>query len=190
MNILKWFNDNHPKKYKEKSYEDFQKDLLKHPIFNELETWEEIKVHNLDIDDMAKKRMADCYLSILFEEISKTLTNIVKNYEHYTENTSEIFSDLVNTTIVVRRIAASKGVPNIFLVKFTDRLYKDIQVITNTINELKQTNMYETPNDRMISFLDVGLMYIRLSVITLEDTINGMNGKLHAALSGSIFDKE
>ena len=81
------------------------------------------------------------------------------------------------------------GVPPLFMDQYEPSTYSVISIIINVIIEIHRYRMYTTTYDEVCSILDICLIYIRINIDLAENLINEMNGELHHALVGSVFDQ-
>ena len=65
-----------------------------------------------------------------------------------------------------------------------------MSITINTVIEIHQNQLYNSLEEEMSAYLDIVLMSMRMTLETLEDLINSMNGELHHALVGSVFDTD
>jgi hypothetical protein len=95
---------------------------------------------------------------------------------------------IIETINDVRKTAIAGGVPEIFLDKFNNYLYDQTKILDSTCKDLDRFEYYNNPLARATFRLDLEFMTIRNITAGVESEINEMNGELHAALEGSIFD--
>lgn len=177
--------DNNP----EMDDEEFVKTLLSHPIFTELREWDEYRIKILDIDDPIKQNMARHYLGLLFGELRETVKKMVVEHETYLDDTIALNNLLTDTINNVSRTALADGVPEIFLDKFTNYLYTQTRILDSTYKDLDRFKYYNNQIARATFRLDLEFLTIRNITSEVESVINEMNGVLHNALEGSVFDK-
>ena len=162
--------------------------LLRHPIFTELREWHEYRTKVLSIDDNIKRNMAKYYLELLFDNLREAMKKIVSEHDKYL-NDSIAFNNLIIDTInQVRQISVQHGVPEIFLNKFTNYLYTQTKILDSTYRDLDKFEFYRTKIARATVRLDLEFLTIRNITSEVEMVINDMNGELHLALEGSLFD--
>ena len=171
------------------SHEEGVKVLLSHPAIEELRDWSEYRCRVLDINDQVKKRMAECYLSTLFKKVRELIIYVINHYEDFTDDTTKLNNLIIDAINDVKSESVSNGVPPIFLDRFTNYLYKQARILSLSFKDLDKFQYYKNPITKATFRLDLGFMLIRCVTCELEDLINGMNGELHSALEGSVFDR-
>lgn len=162
--------------------------LEKHPLMIELKEWKEYRVKVLNIDDTIKRKMASYYLERLFSGLYDAIHMAIVEHETYLDNTVALNNLLISTMTNVGVEAHANGVPEIFLDKFTSYLYTQNKILDSTYKDLDRYEYYNNPLKRASFRLDLGFLMIRSITSEVETVINGMNGELHAALEGSLFD--
>jgi hypothetical protein len=168
---------------------EFVSTLMNHPIFTELREWEEYRTKILDIDDPVKRNMAKYYLGLFFKEFRKAVETSVKEHQKYLDDTIALNNLIIETINDVRQTALGSGVPEVFLDKFTNYLYTQTKILDSTCKDLDRFEYYNNPLARATFRLDLEFMAIRNITSEVESIINNMNGELHAALMGSVFDE-
>lgn len=163
--------------------------LLKHPLFEELHAWSNFHSKVIDIKDPLKRNMAEYYLGLLTQRLYESIYNVVENYNIYINGTIDVNKVLIDTIEVIRSEANQNGVPNIFLDRFTEYLYKQIKILASTFIDVDKFSQFDTPLEIYMHRLDLGLLILRCITSEVEDVINNMNGELHATLEGGKFDK-
>lgn len=162
--------------------------LKYHPIFQEFKLIDNVKIDSLNISDPLKYKMAVCYLKMLYGNIEKCVCEMVEKYPEYCVDPSLIGDMLLGSVTKTRNDAVGGGIPSVFLNKYNPRTFNNINILTNIITEVHQRRMHSGMYDEMCSVLDVLLVYMRTSLESVEGLINAMNGELHLALVGSVFD--
>ena len=165
------------------------KRLANHPLFQEFQSLDTVQIDSLAIKDPLKKKMAVTYLKLLYHHLEKAANEIVADYVAYCEHPSRIGERLRNCVSETRSQAIVSGVPTVFMDQYEPSTYSVISVIINAIIEIHRNKMYTTIYDEICSVLDICLIYIRIELDLAENLINEMNGELHHALVGSIFDQ-
>ena len=179
---------------KEKSDNDLSHDeivaiLESHPLLEELREWGGFRCKVLNIKDATKKRMAEYYLELFFNELRRAIINTIRNYEKYIDDTTLLNNVIIDTINDVRTESLSNGVPLIFLDKFTNYLYKQTKILSLSFKDIDKFKYYDGIIEKSAFRLDLGFMMVRCITVEIEDVINNMNGELRAALEGSIFDR-
>lgn len=163
--------------------------LLKtHPLFTELQAFKAVRIDNIDISDPIKKKMCICYFTIFYEQVELVVLDIVEDYPKYVGDAALISHRLAYSINNLREIALSNAIPKIFLDKYTPRIVNNIDILTNIITEVCQTKIYSDSKDEICAILDVTLTFMKFCLDSAEGIINHMNGELHMALEGSVFD--
>lgn len=165
------------------------KRLANHPLFQEFQSLDTVQIDSLAIKDPLKKKMAVTYLKLLYHQLEKAANEIVADYVAYCEHPSRIGERLRSCVSETRSQAIVSGVPTVFMDQYEPSTYSVISVIINAIIEIHRNKMYTTTYDEICSVLDICLIYIRIELDLAENLINEMNGELHHALVGSIFDQ-
>ena len=165
------------------------KRLSNHPSFQEFQSLDTVKIDSLAIKDPLKKKMATAYLKILYRHLEAAANDIVGDYVEYCEHPSRIGERLRNSVSDTRVEAIGTGVPPLFMDQYEPSTYSVISIIINVIIEIHRYRMYTTTYDEVCSILDICLIYIRINIDLAENLINEMNGELHHALVGSVFDQ-
>lgn len=165
------------------------KRLANHPLFQEFQSLDTVQIDSLAIKDPLKKKMAVTYLKLLYHQLEKAANEIVADYVAYCEHPSRIGERLRSCVSETRSQAIVSGVPTVFMDQYEPSTYSVISVIINAIIEIHRNKMYTTIYDEICSVLDICLIYIRIELDLAENLINEMNGELHHALVGSIFDQ-
>lgn len=173
----------------EMTEEEFINVLLAHPIFIELRDWEEFRIKVLTIEDQMKRNMARHYLGLLFTKLREAVVKMVNEHDTYLSDTIALNNLLIDTINDVRQAALVDGVPEIFLDKFTNYLYQQMKILDSTYKDLDRFEYYNTPIARATFRLDLEFLTIRNITSEVESVINEMNGQLHNALEGSVFDR-
>lgn len=162
--------------------------LEKHPIMLELNEWREYRIKILNISDNMKRKMASYYLELLFGGLYDAIHQAIVEHDTYLDNTVALNTLLINTITGVSETAYANGVPKIFLDKFTSYLFTQNKILDSTYKDLDRYEYYINPLKRAAFRLDLGFLTIRGITSEVESVINEMNGELHAALEGSLFD--
>jgi len=162
--------------------------LMRHPIFVELREWHEYRTKVLSIDDNIKRNMAKYYLELLFDNLREVMKKIVSEHDKYLDDTIAFNNLIIDTINNVRQTSAQHGVPEIFLDKFTNYLYTQTKILDSTYRDLDKFEFYRTKIARATFRLDLEFLTIRNITSEVESVINDMNGELHLALEGSLFD--
>lgn len=162
--------------------------LEKHPLMVELKEWKEYRIKVLAIDDSMKRKMASYYLELMFGELYDAIYKFIVEHDTYLDDTVALNNLLISTITNVGMTAHANGVPEIFLDKFTNYLYAQNKVLDSTYKDLDRYEYYNNPLKRASFRLDLGFLMIRSITSEVETVINEMNGELHAALEGSLFD--
>lgn len=172
----------------ELSEEEFVKRLMAHPIFTELREWSEYRTKVLMIEEPLKKKMAKYYLELLFSSVREAIEKTVVEHDKYLTDTITLNNLLIDTISEVHKKAAAYGVPEIFLDKITHYLYSQTKILNSTYKDLDGFEYYNTAISKASFRLDLELLTIRNVTFEIESVINEMNGHLHMALEGSVFD--
>lgn len=162
--------------------------LRLHPIFHEVAKYRSVFIDTLAIGDPLKKRMAACYLRIIFDAVEEILEEAVTNYKEYSKHITSLTSFMYKRYSQVEMSARAKGIPEIFLAKITPRIVENLLTLTGVVDEIHLQHRYNNDYDAMLSFMDVYLLQIRYTYNAIGGIINNMNGELHRVLEGSIFD--
>lgn len=162
--------------------------LMSHPLVKELLEWKTFRVRILDIDDVLKRKMAEYYLTVLFSKIYDVAIAGINEYEHFLTGNIDINSILIDALDQTRSEALNGGVPTIFLDQITTWLYEQVKILTITYHDLDYYSVYNSDIERGAFRLDLALLTIRWVTKSIEAVINNMNGELHTALQGSVFD--
>ena len=172
----------------EMTEEEFRKTLFSHPIFTELREWSSYRSKVLSIEDPIKRNMAKFYLELFFSKFREAVKLMVEEHDKYLEDTVELNNLIIDTIDDVRRAALAGGVPEVFLDKFTNYLYSLTKILDSTYRDLDNFKYYNTAIARASIRLDLEFLTIRNITSEVESVINEMNGDLHMALEGSVFD--
>lgn len=162
--------------------------LEKHPIMMELNEWKEYRIRILNISDNMKRNMASYYLELLFNGLYDAIHRAIVEHETYLDNTVALNTLIISTITSVSETAYANGVPKIFLDKFTSYLFTQTKILDSTYKDLDRYEFYNNPLKRAAFRLDLGFLTLRNITSEVESVINEMNGELHAALEGSLFD--
>lgn len=172
----------------EMTEEEFVKTLLTHPIFTELREWSEYRSKVLAIQDPIKRNMAKYYVELFFSSFREAVRKMVIEHDVYLEDTIALNNLIIDTIDDVRKNALAGGVPEVFLDKFTHYLYAQTKILDSTYRDLDNFKYYNTPIAKASFRLDLEFLTIRNITSEVESVINSMNGELHMALEGSVFD--
>lgn len=175
------------KKQEEDSAYDKER-LRSHPIFYEVRRYDNICNTTNGIADAAKRRLAICYLRIVYNTVNDIANEAVENYRRYTGNMMELTSMMYEKYDLIESIAKAQGVPDIFLAKITPRIFENLATLTQVTNEIHPQHRYSNQCDEMLSFFDTYLLQTRYTYNAIGGIISSMNGELHRALEGSVFD--
>lgn len=163
--------------------------LRKHPIFHEMSRYETILTNNINVEDPLKKKLVTCYLKLLCRVVLSILDDVVEHYDRYNNGNIQNLTSLMYQRYSDLRVTAmSQGVPEIFLNKITPRLIENLLSMANTVIDLYQPNRYNNQYEEILTFMDVYLLQIRYNYNAITGIVNSMNGELHRALEGSVFD--
>lgn len=171
------------------SHDEIVKVLCSHPAIEELRDWSSYRCRVLDIKDPIKKRMAEYFLSLFFGKLRDAILDIVEHYGDYIDDTTLLNNLIIDTINNVKDEAMTNGVPQIFLDKFINYLYKQARILSLSFKDLDKFQYYNGVIEKSAFRLDLGFMLIRCITYEVEEVINNMNGELKSALEGSIFDK-
>lgn len=171
-----------------KDKEEIIKKLYTHPLLEELRDWGSYRSKVLNIIDPIKRKMAEYYLGLFFSKLRDMVSTAIDNYEVYLDDTTLLNNLIIDTIDNVRVIAMSNEVPPIFLDKFTNYLYGQEKILASVYRDLDKFKYQDSVLDRAIFRLDIGFMLIKCITAEIESVINNMNGELHAALEGSVFE--
>ena len=164
--------------------------LLNHPIFQEFQVFNTVKIDTIAIADPLKRRMARAYLKILHGHMDNAMRDVVKDYVAYCSNPVGIGTKLRDSISDAKKTALNIGVPSLFIDQYEPKAFSTVSITINTVIEIHQNQLYNSLEEEMSAYLDIVLMSMRMTLETLEDLINGMNGELHHALVGSVFDTD
>lgn len=174
----------------DKAEDDVVAKLRDHPIFHELTKYRSVFIDTLTIADPLKKRMAACYLRIIFDVVEEILNDVVTNYKEYSKHITTLTSSMYQKYSRVESQARAQGVPEIFISKITPRIIENLLTLTGVVDDIHLQHRYNSEYDEILSFMDVYLLQLRYTYNAVGGIINGMNGELHRALEGSIFDDQ
>lgn len=164
--------------------------LLNHPIFQEFQVFNTVKIDTIAIADPLKRRMARAYLKILYGRMDNAMRDVVKDYVAYCGNPVGIGTKLRDSISDAKKTALNIGVPSLFIDQYEPKAFSTVSITINTVIEIHQNQLYSSLEEEMSAYLDIVLMSMRMTLETLEDLINSMNGELHHALVGSVFDTD
>ena len=164
--------------------------LTGHPIFQEFQVFNTVKIDTIAIADPLKRRMARSYLKILYGHMDSAMRDVVNDYVTYCGNPVKIGTKLRDAISSTRTASLNIGVPALFIDQYEPKAFSTVSITVNTIIEIHQSQLYNSPEEEMSAYLDIVLVTMRMTLETLEDLINGMNGELHHALVGSVFDTD
>ena len=164
--------------------------LHDHPLYRTIDTYRKFKISCLEISNPTKRKMAECYLNILYANLLHFLISLSdeSNIDKYISNLNLISDGMIDAMQLTEEQCLAKGVPHLFLDKMKEFNYKYFDLIMNTLSDIHQSSYYPTNKYIMTSVLDMMLLYIRMMMSNTEVTINSMNGELQAALKGTVFD--
>lgn len=163
--------------------------LMEHPLLEELRAWSTFKSKAMKITDHAKYNMSKYYMGLLFSDLRETTVHCINHYDKYGDNSVDINNLITDSITRVKEIASDNGVPAIFLDKISNYLYKQTKILMSTYADVYIYEQRNSPITISTTKLDTGLLLVRCIASQIEDVINNMNGELHAALMGSVFDK-
>lgn len=169
--------------------EEEEKEILRsHPLFVEIQSTDIIKLEQISVSDLIKKRMTIFYMKLLFKELQIVANTIVDNYGSTRTNITQITDLLYNSVTTIRDDAVAGGVPPIFIEKFSPRLMNNVSIVTTSIMDVHNISQYTDVFSETLAILDVILLYTRFTLDALGGIVEHMNGELHHALEGSVFD--
>lgn len=168
---------------------DINELLLQHPVYNQIEIWVLLKSGNLNILSQKKKLCTIAYMKILFDELNILLHDLANNSDKYIDS-NVLTSNIISMLNKVRETALSDSIPEIFIDKINIFNYKYFQMVIDTAIEIYNSDFHPGTIEKLASVLDIMLFYIRVLTDNIEATVNGLNGELESALTGSVFDKE
>lgn len=169
--------------------EEVIRTLMRHPLLEELRAWSTFKCKTMKIQDQMKYNMSKYYTGLLFTDLREMTVHCIANYEQYSDSTVDINNLLMDSISRVKDTALNNGVPTIFLDKISEYLYRQSTILTDTYADVHRYDELNTLTEIKTTKLDIGLLLVRCIASQIEDVINNMNGELHAALIGSVFDK-
>ncbi len=168
---------------------DKEKMLLKeHPLFREIDICLNAQIEALDIHSPNKKEMACTYLRIYFTEILNFYNDLCNNYETYANHPHTIYRNLHSVISATNAKATMEYIPVLFLDKMSVRFYKHIDLLSQTIITSSINRSYATEFEQISSILDMSLLFLKMEIDTIENTINNTNGELEKLLKGTVFD--
>lgn len=166
-----------------------EKMLLKeHPLFREIDICINAQIEALDIHSPNKKEMACAYLRIYFNEVLNFYNDLCDNYESYANHPHAIYQSLHSVISATNAKATMEYVPVLFLDKMSVRFYKHIDLLSQTIITSSINRSYATEFEQISSILDMSLLFLKMEIDTIENTINNTNGELEKLLKGTVFD--
>ena len=163
--------------------------LLSHPIFHDLTRYQSIFIDTLTIEDPIKKKMASCYLRIIFDTVADILNDTVANYRKYSNDITCLTSSMYKKYSQIEGNARAHGIPDIFLNKITPRVIENLITLTSVVDDTHLQHKYNNDVGEILSFMDMYLLQLRYTYNAIGGIINNMNGELHRVLEGSIFDE-
>lgn len=175
-----------------------KKDLMKHPIFNDLEYWLTLGIEALHIKDNVhpdeddyinnKEKMAKEVIRIKYETMREALKAFVQEID--LDNLDNdvacayLMDMLIKENIAQKRRFNERGIPQKFLNKFY--MISDIskQIIYNAIKTFFSNNCDSTTSTKMYMAFNTLDGYLNVIFNDLCETVNTINGDLKA----EIFD--
>lgn len=188
--LVKSFKPNTNKTNEVATDADTIQHLLNHPIFQEFQVFNTVKIDTIAIADPLKRRMARAYLKILYGHMDNAMRDVVNDYVTYCSNPVGIGTKLRDSISDAKKTALNIGVPSLFIDQYEPKAFSTVSITINTVIEIHQSQLYNSLEEEMSAYLDIVLMSMRMTLETLEDLINSMNGELHHALVGSVFDTD
>lgn len=188
--LVKSFKPNTNKTSEVATDADTIQHLLNHPIFQEFQVFNTVKIDTIAIADPLKRRMARAYLKILYGHMDNAMRDVVKDYVAYCGNPVGIGTKLRDSISDAKKTALNIGVPSLFIDQYEPKAFSTVSITINAVIEIHQNQLYNSLEEEMSAYLDIVLMSMRMTLETLEDLINSMNGELHHALVGSVFDTD
>ena len=157
-----------------KGAKDVVANPLKHPVFYAIDYNLTTGIYNFPIDNQKKKKLVTCYVREKLEIIRDILHETIKD-DALDEMPKKLLG--VNSQIQdnMRNIS-----PKIFMDKINEWDNKHNSWTMNTINNIIDSNYYISKEAKMASCLDCVLAMVRSTIVTVENTINQLNGELEA----------
>lgn len=187
---MRFISDILHKPQKEKLSDECELPLSDHPLYKTMDTYRKFKITCLCISNPIKKRMAICYLTIMYNNLSGFLITLSdeNRMDLYINDLNLISDGMVSSMNKTEEECLSEGIPQLFLDKMKEFNYRYFDLIMTTLTDIHHSSYYPNNKCVMTSVLDMMLLYVRMMMSNTEVTINNMNGELQAALKGSVFD--
>lgn len=163
------------------------KECMNHQFFKNMNYWRKIQINSLEIESPAKKKVMILFLNIKFDTFEKVMCKFV-NSSDCLNNLFEIEGIVIDAIKEYEAEARRHGVPEVFLTKFNEWHKDTIDDTVNLLRTILESGSHTDNFSKLIAILDILTFAFRKTIIHAEQTLNGLNGHLEAALKGTQFD--
>lgn len=163
-----------------------QPKLQDHSFFTIIQKYIQIEIQNLPITNVLKKRVVTEFMIIQFTAIEQLASSLIEEKTKFDKN--KIEGRVLRTFTNIDNKALGKGVPSIFIEKYRGWNIRRIEMVIDVIRSIAESRFYMTDFDKLNAILDTLVLYVRLTIVDAESTIDELNGELERELKGTRFD--
>jgi hypothetical protein len=156
--------------------------LSKHSILQHLDYWILVFVNNIPIDSPRKKKYIRQFLKIKLSIFKKNILNWIKINEKEDSFDTLVQDIVLNSIEECRKECLINKIPQILIEKMEAWNDSNLTVLVSALQDISKSQFYQKSMDKKIAILDVLLAVMHIDMISAENGINTINGKLEEAL--------
>lgn len=186
MGFISWINNLRHKQPEEKK-EDTKKSVSSHVFFYEVDRHLNLDIDKIKLENKSKEKLVKEFLKIILTIYRDNFNTFIEDPSNF-ENSHGVQTMMDKCIVDYRKEARNRGIPEIFLEKF-DYFYNQ-HFITSTefIKSVCDSRIYPSEDYKIEAVMDSLNFTFKTLILTVESTINGLNGELEKALIGTKFD--
>lgn len=163
------------------------KECLDHQFFKNMNYWRKIQINSLEIESPAKRKVMILFLNIKFDTFEKVMCEFVSSPDCL-KNLNLVEGIIIDAIKTYEEEALRNGIPEIVLTKFNEWHKDTIEDTVSLLRTILESGSHTDNFNQLIAILDILTFAFRKTILHAEDTMNGLNGQLEAALKGTQFD--
>ena len=162
------------------------KKLTQHPLFQKIDFAMNFQIERINIANHAKRNMIHAFLKLYFSEFKKQI-NIFLNSNK--DNEPLRFIELFTHTLEkIDDEALCIAIPEIFIKKYNLLQQSHVESIYASLENIANSQFYHDNTDKISAMFDVLICHFVFITLDSEKTLNELNGRMEAALKGSIYE--